>query len=115
MPPVFLGAVVLAAFLLLRRPDGLWGYVVGGIFAVVFGWFLVSTLWPGRANRGCPQCANDSLVRLDENSHHGLRCTHCDFIDESASSFTFAEEEGALEETVMRERGRVHSVPGGSK
>lgn len=107
MPPLFLGAVLLGVTLLLRRPDALWAYVVGGIFAVVFGWFLVSTLWPSRPERQCPACGGEGLARLNTESHRGLRCELCGFEDEASSSFMLAEEEGTLEETVMRERGRL--------
>ncbi len=107
MPPLFLGSVLFGIVLLTRRPDGLWAYVVGAIFVVVFGWFLVSTLWPGRAERKCPACEQEGLTRLSEESHRGLRCTLCGFEDENASSFFIAEEEGTLEETVMLERGRT--------
>ena len=107
MPPLFLGSVLLGIVLLTRRPDGLWAYVVGAIFVVVFGWFLVSTLWPSRAERNCPACEREGLTRLSEESHRGLRCTLCGFEDENASSFFIAEEEGTLEETVMLERGRT--------
>lgn len=110
MPPLFLGAVLFSAYLLLKKPDELWPYVVGAIFVLTFGWFLVSTLWPRFAERTCPTCGKDGLVPLTENSHRGLRCTLCGFEDESLSSFFIAEEDGVLEETVMRERGRAPQI-----
>ena len=39
-------------------------------------------------------------------STRGIRCTACGFRDPDASSFLMAEEEGPLEPTVLRERGR---------
>lgn len=111
MPPIFLGAVLLGAYILLKKPDGLWPFVVGAIFVVVFAWFFISTLWPRFAERTCPTCGEDGLTPLDENSHRGLRCNLCGFEDESLSSFFIAEEDGVLEETVMRERGRAPKVP----
>ena len=111
MPPLFLGSVLFAAYVLLQKPDGLWPWVVGTMFAIVFSWFFVSALWPRSSERTCPSCDKNGLTRLNEDSHKGLRCTLCGFKDENLSSFFIAEEEGALEETVMRERGRAPIAP----
>ncbi len=110
MPPLLLGSILFSAVLVLRRPDGLWAYVVGAMFVLVLGWIVVSSLWPGRAERKCPACEREGLVRLSAKSHKGLRCKLCGFEDADSSCFFLAEEEGTLEETVMLERGRTHEV-----
>lgn len=114
LPPLLLGSVALGVVLLLKRPDGLWSYVVGGMVALTLGWIVVSSLWPGKPDRTCPECGSEGLQRLDEQSHRGLRCRDCGYQDETASSFMIAEEEGTLEETVLRERGRKRIARGES-
>lgn len=104
--PVALLALCAASWLALRRPVLLaWG-LAGLVILVPAGWVLVSALWPGRAERGCPACRKEALVRLDARTTVGLRCTACGWRDESASGWLLAEEEGPLEELVLSQRGR---------
>ena len=86
-------------------PVGLFMWVVGGGIVLMVVWVIVCALSPAQADRRCPACGHDSLVRLDPESHRGLRCGQCGWEDESASSFFLAEEEGALEPVVLKERG----------
>ena len=69
-------------------------------------WVLVSVFFPARADRSCPRCGEESLERLDRTRTTGIRCRACGFRDEQASAWLMAEEEGPLEEIVLRERGR---------
>ena len=87
-------------------PVGLFMWVVGGGVVLMVVWVIVCALSPAQADRRCPSCGQDGLVRLDPESHRGLRCEVCGWQDESASSFFLAEEEGALEPVVLKERGQ---------
>jgi hypothetical protein len=81
--------------------------VVGGSLA----WLVVGAFWPGGADRGCPKCGEEALERLDPKTTLGQRCGACGHVDPLASSWFLAEEEdGSLEEVVLRQRGRtVHT------
>jgi hypothetical protein len=102
--PVLLFAVGAGIRFVMRGPDEIFGLC----FAVLLGlgvlWILVSALLPARADRTCPQCGRDSLERLDPDSTKGVSCARCGWRDETASSFLMAEEEGPLEDIVLRER-----------
>ena len=69
-------------------------------------WVALSALWPAKADRRCPKCGEDTLVRLDPDTTTGLRCSACDHVDPEATSWFLAEEEGPLEDLVLRQRGR---------
>lgn len=103
--PLLLAATSASILLVLRGPDELFGVAFGLVLALGLAWILVSSLFPGKADRVCPECRRDALVRLDPRSTHGLRCRACGWRDESASSFLLAEDEGEpLEDIVLRER-----------
>jgi hypothetical protein len=104
VPPLMLLAVAAAVWLIVRGPDLLFGLVLSAIFGVGFLWVLVSSLLPGKADRGCPSCGADALVRLSEETTTGVRCTACGHRDETASAWLLAEDEGPLERIVLRER-----------
>lgn len=107
-----LGSILCAVVILFMSPRGLWQYVVGAMVVASLAWIAISSLWPGKPERKCPECGREALARKDARSHRGIRCSACGFEDESASSFMMAEEEGTLEETVLRERGRGGEVQG---
>ena len=104
-PALFLGAVLVALWIVLARPP-LFGVVLALLVVVPAGYALVSALWPARAERRCPGCGADALARSDPRSTVGLRCTACSWSDDSASAWLLAEEEGPLEELVLAARGR---------
>lgn len=106
-PALFLGAVLLGVWIVFARPFSLFGGVLLGLACVPIGWVLVSALWPARAERRCPACKGDTLVRLDARATHGLGCSACSYRDESASAWLLAEEDGPLEEIVLAQRGRA--------
>ena len=102
--PLMLAAIAAGVLFVLRGPDEIFGAAFGLVLALGIGWILVSALLPGRAERTCPACGRNGLERLDPRTTHGLRCQLCGWRDESASSFLLAEEEGPLEDIVLRER-----------
>jgi len=108
LPPLLIGAIGLGFWVLTQRPEGLFGLVFGGLVAVGLLWIVVSSLLPGKADRTCPSCGRKGLRRLDRSSTTGLRCAHCGWRDETASSFLLAEEEGPLEDLVLDRRDRKH-------
>jgi DNA-directed RNA polymerase subunit RPC12/RpoP len=105
--PAILASIAAAFALVLNGPDSMFGIVFGAVVALGLGWILVCSLVPAKADRKCPQCGKQGLVRLDARTTRGVRCTRCSFRDETASSFLLAEEEGvAIEPTVLHERDR---------
>src|ERR1700752_1634982 len=104
-PLWILAAVVLARRVVLGEPRA---FLALGVLALSlpFLWVLVSTLWPAKADRVCPVCKKDRLERIDRGTTVGVRCGACGWRDESASSWLLAEEEGPLEEVVLRQRRR---------
>ena len=112
--PVF-GLAVLAGFASLRAdPLLLFAVVAGGALVAVILWIVTSVLWPAHADRGCPSCGVDALVRMDPGSTIGIRCTACGFEDDAQSSWLLAEEEGPLEEVVLEQRRRKRRSRAGS-
>jgi hypothetical protein len=112
VPPLLL-TVVAATFLFLRRgPDQLFGYAFGALLGLAFLWVGISVFWPARADRRCPNCGEEALERLDQDTTRGLVCRACRWRDSTASSWFLAEEEGPLEQLVLRDRGRLESGPG---
>ena len=104
-PALFLAAVLLGVWIVLARPP-VFGVLLVLLALVPVGWVLVSALWPARADRTCPTCGADALVRADACATHGLACKACGWRDDSASAWLLAEEEGPLEELVLAERER---------
>jgi hypothetical protein len=106
-PALFLGAVLLGAWIVFARPLALFGWALIALAAVPIGWVLVSALWPARAERLCPGCGKNALARQDARATLGLVCRACGWRDPSASAWLLAEEEGPLEEIVLAQRGRA--------
>lgn len=106
MPAALLAAASIPVLFVMRRPAGLFVWVAGAAFAVLILWVVISTLWPARADRTCPECGREELERLRPDSTHGVRCAACDWQDETLSSWLLAEEEGPLEHTVLQQRRR---------
>jgi hypothetical protein len=66
---------------------------------------MTSVLWPGRADRTCPACGAEAVVRLEPDALVGRRCSACAWHDATASAWMIAEEEGApLEPLVLQHR-----------
>ena len=84
--------------------------LLGATLLIGFGWILVSSLHPARADRSCPECGEEALERLDPETTRGVTCARCGHTDRDASSWLLAEEETTLEEIVLRERARVSGV-----
>lgn len=112
MPAALLAAATISILFIMRRPSGLFVWVAGAGFAILFLWVVISTLWPARADRTCPECGREELERLDSETTHGLRCSACGWQDESLSSWLLAEEEGPLEATVLQQRRGATPPPG---
>ncbi len=108
-PLGMLAAIGLALKLALDPPENLTGVVLGGLGAAMLLWIVVSVLWPARADRRCPACGKDGIVRIDEDEVVGIECTECGYRDEEVSAWFLAEEEGPLEEIVLRDRKRRRS------
>jgi hypothetical protein len=106
LAPLILCAIAAALLFVMRGPDRVFGLAFGLVIGLGFSWILVSVLFPSRADRTCPQCGRKGLVRIDPKATHGLRCRFCPWSDETASAFVHAEEEGPLEDIVLRERRR---------
>jgi hypothetical protein len=99
-----LAAVVLGGYLVRNPPRGSLGIVLGSLLVLALGWIFVSVLWPARADRTCPACGAKALVRVDPDETHGLECAECGWRDETTSAWLIAEEEGPLEDVVLRQR-----------
>ena len=102
--PLMLAATATGVLFVMRGPDQVFGFAFGLVVAVGILWILISSLFPAKADRTCPQCGATSLERLDRHSTQGLTCRLCSWSDASASSFLLAEDEGALEDIVLRQR-----------
>lgn len=104
--PLLLASIATGMLFIFRGADHLFGLALGVVLGLGFLWILVSVLFPARPDRTCPSCGLSNLERIDPKSTHGLCCTACGWQDEAASSFLLAEEEGAFEDVVLRERRR---------
>jgi len=105
--PLLLSATLAAVLFILRGPDELFGWAFGGVLALGLAWILISSLFPGEADRRCPRCGIEALERLDPKTTRGLRCTACGLVDAHSSSFLLAEDEGAvIEDIALRDRSR---------
>ncbi len=103
--PLLLTATLAAVLFILRGPDHLFGVVFGGVLALGLAWILISSLFPGKADRRCPRCGAHALERLDPKTTRGLRCGACGMVDAHTSSFLLAEDEGAtIEDIALRDR-----------
>lgn len=107
VPLAWIAAAAGGLWLVRRLPQAAFGWVAGAVLGLAILWILVSVLWPARAERTCPSCGRASLRRLDRETTLGLACEACGFVDESASSWYLAEEEGPLEELVLSARRRT--------
>ena len=103
---ILLSSVLTGGALIVWQPDWLAGALIAVVLGAGFLWVAVSVFWPARADRRCPRCGEEALERLDPDTTTGLRCTACEFVDEDASGWFLAEDEGPLEELVLRGRGR---------
>jgi len=101
-----LGAVAGGFWIVMQGPRGVLWLILGAGVSIPILWVVISTLWPARADRSCPRCRGEKLVRMDPGSTLGLSCTDCGYRDPSASSWLLAEEEGPLETIVLAERER---------
>ena len=110
VPPLLLASTGFAVWIVKTGPAGMFGWVVGGLVVLALGWILVSALFPGKADRTCPACGRDTVVRIDESTR-GLVCKACHYRDDNASSFFLAEEEGALEPELLARRRRLQKEP----
>jgi len=106
-PLVMMLAVVLGAVIVRGQPRVALGVILTLMLLIPVVWVLVSVLWPGTADRGCPGCGEDTLVRSNPESTVGLECPSCGWHDEVASGWFLAEEEGLMEDIVLRQRGRL--------
>jgi ribosomal protein L37AE/L43A len=111
LPPLLVAAVACSVLLVRGDLSGHFGLTFGLLVALGLGWVLVSVFFPARADRRCQSCGSESLERLDPQSTQGLRCSSCGWCDAEASAWLIAEEEGPLEHTVLRQRGRELSPP----
>jgi len=102
--PLMLAAVAAGVLFVFRGPDHVFGIAFGVVLGLGFLWILVSTMFPSKADRTCPRCGAEALVRLDPHTTRGLACTACAWSDEHASSFYLAEEEGPFEDDVLGQR-----------
>jgi hypothetical protein len=106
VPALMLGAVALAFALIRGRPLEIARIFGLASLVAVLSWIVASVLWPGRSDRRCPSCGAEALVRRDPNTTVGIVCSRCGFVDEEASAWLLAEEEGPLERTVLEQRAR---------
>lgn len=104
--PLLLAAVSAGVLFVFRGPDHVFGIAFGLVLGLGFLWILVSTMFPSKPDRTCPQCGQDTLVRLDPKTTRGLTCGACAWTDASASSFYLAEDDGVLQDLVLRREDR---------
>lgn len=109
--PLLVFGALAAAFGLLRIGGSQIPYIIlGATLLFGFGWVLISSLHPARADRFCPECGEEALERLDPETTRGVTCSSCGHTDRDESSWFLAEEETVLEEIVLRERARVSGL-----
>jgi hypothetical protein len=105
-PLVLLGAALGGVALVRGGSTDWFGVILVALAGLPAAWVLVSALSPGKADRRCPACGREALARRSPDSAQGLRCNACGWADEEASAWLLAEEEGALDDIVLAERGR---------
>jgi DNA-directed RNA polymerase subunit RPC12/RpoP len=103
---MLLFAVAAGVRLVFRGADEVFAVSFALLLALGVLWILISVLMPAKADRTCPRCRRSALGRIDPQSTQGVACRHCGYRDETASAFLLAEEEGPLEDIVLRERQR---------
>lgn len=106
IPIAFLAAIGLALAIVSLGPARLLPWLGSALFGLVLLWVATTIFWPARADRTCPACRKETLVRLDPATTQGVRCSACGHADPSATSWFLAEEEGPLEDLVLAERRR---------
>ena len=112
IPPAMLAAVAGGFLIVMQGPRGVLWLIIGAGIVIPILWIVTSALWPAKADRRCPRCRGEKLVRMDPNTTVGLECTDCGYRDDAASSWLLAEEEGPLEDIVLEERKRRRRAPG---
>ncbi|MGK0220204.1 MAG: hypothetical protein ACI9HE_003714 [Planctomycetota bacterium] len=110
--PIMMLATAAGLAVVFSEPSWILGAVLGVVLGAAFLWVLVSSLlFPAEADRRCPSCGEEALERMDPQTTTGLRCTACGHEDPQASGWFLAEEEGPLEDLVLRSRGRAPHSP----
>jgi len=105
LPLVFLSAALAGVWIVMRGPAGLFGGLIAVAIVLGFGWILASALLPAApADRRCPDCGKEALAPAFDDTTRGVACRSCDYLDETASAWMIAEEDGPLESVVLRER-----------
>ena len=105
--PLLLLAAVAGGVLVVRNGPGWLGpAAITLLVGSGLVWVGVSVFWPAKADRRCQACGEEALERLDPETTQGLRCGACGHVDEEATGWFLAEEEGPLEELVLRQRAR---------
>ncbi len=112
LPPLFLAAVGTGLWFVFNTPSDILTWGAGFLLLLSLVWVLISTLFPrGPAERICPACGADTLVRAEAESTSGLVCKSCLWRDDEISSFLLAEEEEGPIETTVLERRRKRARP----
>jgi DNA-directed RNA polymerase subunit RPC12/RpoP len=105
--PLAFGLAIGFGALAFTRPDWLTAAVLWTVLGLASIWVMGTVLWPARAERACPQCGEERLVRADPSTTMGVRCEACGHQDMEVSSWFLAEDEGdSLEEIVLSQRRR---------
>lgn len=105
--PFAFALAIGAGALALLRPDWLTAAVLSAILVLALAWVMLTIFWPARADRGCPRCGEERLVRADPSTTVGVRCEACGHVDLEVSSWFLAEEEDdSLEPMVISQRRR---------
>lgn len=103
--PLLLLAVVGAFALMRWAPSGLFTALIALVCAIPVVWAIVSVFFPAAPDRRCPECHALSLEPITEGELRGLRCTACEFVDTSASTWKFIEEgDRPLEPIILEAR-----------
>lgn len=109
LPLVLLAAVGGGVAVVRNGPGWLGPAAIALLVGAGLGWVCVSVFWPAKADRRCKVCGEEALERLDPETTQGLRCRSCGDVDEEATGWFLAEEEGPLEELVLLQRARRRS------
>ena len=113
LPLVFLSATLAGVWLVMRGPVEWFGGLLAIAIVLVLGWVVASTVLPNApVDRSCPKCGlEDGLRPAHEDTTRGIACRACDYRDETASAWMIAEEDGPLEDVVLRERAARRGQP----
>lgn len=104
IPLVMLGAIAVGVLIVRNAPGWIGPAMVSVLVGAGLLWVGVSVFWPAKADRKCPRCEEEALERLDPDTTQGLKCASCGFVDEQATGWFLAEDEGPLEDLVLRQR-----------